>query len=811
MKNFFTLFLSFSLATAFAQNVGIGTSSPNASAKLDISASNAGVLFPNVTLTGVSDAITIATPAKGLVVWNTGSSWGSAAFYYNDGTSGAPSWTKVATGAVLSNTLTNGKILIGNVSNIATEQTMSGDVTITNAGVTTIGNDKVTTVKILDANVTTAKIANNAVDGTKIQIGSNTNGSLMYYDGNDWVNLAPGTSGQVLRTNGAGAPTWVDPGSTLTAGSGISIATNTITNTGVRTASNGLNVASNDVKLGGALTGATTVSALTATNKMSFTGTGVDAFNVDGTTFSIDATNDRVGIGTAAPGAKLSISTTGTALSGTAASATFTTLAGALGTSINNELSLANIGFTSSNQSSLGIRAYRTAAGTDWTTSAILLEMDVDATPRAGGAYVALNGNGNVGIGTVTPTYALHVVKNADGAGVAAFDNSTAGGFAGMYFLQGGSTNYRGHIGHVNTGGASSFGGKGTLQIASGNRPLVFSATNGSELFNEVARFDNATGNMGIGSTGPAVRLAINGNGSNVYNTDLWIENNAHIQGNETLTQGGKGRLRIGSAWSYVGLYAESSSTSVSNDLVLGASSGLVRIGPNAGSQNLKVSGLEGTGNRPVYATSAGVLTASSVPTYTISSNLHASNDDITGWTNVRTACADDAVGTVNWGFNFQIDGTNYTTGWISTNGVFGFGSSSSTSYSNVSLPTSISSDPMLFFHWDDDGSNLQRYVVLGSSPNRVCHIHSRQSENTGCSGGAAQVDVYIQLHESSNLMSVRYVGIGSNADTQGAGATYGFQFAGGSSAKAIPLGYNSKLLDDNNGNQSFSIDFGQK
>ena len=37
---------------------------------------------------------------------------------------------------------------------------VSGDVTITNAGAVTIGNDKVTTVKILDSNVTLAKIAN---------------------------------------------------------------------------------------------------------------------------------------------------------------------------------------------------------------------------------------------------------------------------------------------------------------------------------------------------------------------------------------------------------------------------------------------------------------------------------------------------------------------------------------------------------------------------------------------------------------------------------------------------------------------------
>jgi hypothetical protein len=87
-------------------------------------------------------------------------------------------------------------------------------------------------------------------------------------------------------------------------------------------------------------------------------------------------------------------------------------------------------------------------------------------------------------------------------------------------------------------------------------------------------------GNVGIGTSAPAVKLAIGGNGANIYNTDTWIENNIHVQGNETLVQGGRGRLRIGTAWTYAGLYAETSSTSAANDLVLGSGSGKVRIGP---------------------------------------------------------------------------------------------------------------------------------------------------------------------------------------------------------------------------------------
>jgi len=79
------------------------------------------------------------------------------------------------------------------------------------------------------------------------------------------------------------------------------------------TASNGLTMASGDVKLGGALTAPTTISGLTATNKFAITGTGVNMFNVDGATLSVDATNGRIGIGTATPNAKLTIDETGSA------------------------------------------------------------------------------------------------------------------------------------------------------------------------------------------------------------------------------------------------------------------------------------------------------------------------------------------------------------------------------------------------------------------------------------------------------------------------------------------------------------------
>lgn len=134
-------------------------------------------------------------------------------------------------------------------------------------------------IGIANQGVATAMIANNAVDGTKLNLTSNATGDMMYYDGTDWVRLAAGLNGQSLRSNGAAAPTWANPGSLLTAGTGISIATNTITNTGVTS----LAGTANQVNVSAA-TGAVTLSL----PQNIHTGAGV-TFN------TVTATNDFFG------------------------------------------------------------------------------------------------------------------------------------------------------------------------------------------------------------------------------------------------------------------------------------------------------------------------------------------------------------------------------------------------------------------------------------------------------------------------------------------------------------------------------------
>ena len=78
----------------------------------------------------------------------------------------------------------------------------SWDADSTNVGGTAVGGD-------LTGTVGNASIAANAIDGTHIALGSDAAGDVMYYNGTNYIRLAKGTAGQVLKINsGATAPEW---------------------------------------------------------------------------------------------------------------------------------------------------------------------------------------------------------------------------------------------------------------------------------------------------------------------------------------------------------------------------------------------------------------------------------------------------------------------------------------------------------------------------------------------------------------------------------------------------------------------------
>ncbi len=85
---FFLPLLWFIAQSAGAQNVGIGTSSPNASAQLEISSTARGVLIPRMTSAAIGS---IANPAKGLMVYDSTRNQ----LLVNMGSASVPDWENI--------------------------------------------------------------------------------------------------------------------------------------------------------------------------------------------------------------------------------------------------------------------------------------------------------------------------------------------------------------------------------------------------------------------------------------------------------------------------------------------------------------------------------------------------------------------------------------------------------------------------------------------------------------------------------------------------------------------------------------------
>lgn len=115
-----------------------------------------------VTTTGylnkeVANGATFSLPCMAIVSTKASASSAPIVGVYNVQHSGSD-WS-LTLGSNDAINLANTHILVGNASGIATDVAMSGDATIANTGAITIANNAITTAKILDANVTLAKLA----------------------------------------------------------------------------------------------------------------------------------------------------------------------------------------------------------------------------------------------------------------------------------------------------------------------------------------------------------------------------------------------------------------------------------------------------------------------------------------------------------------------------------------------------------------------------------------------------------------------------------------------------------------------------
>lgn len=115
-KVVFLLLVSF---YSFAQT-GIGTTTPDASAKLDISSTTKGLLAPRMT---AAQKTAILLPANGLLIYQTD---GVTGFYINTGTSASPAWLRVNT-----DWTKTGNDIAYTAGNVSTTGTLTGGNTST--------------------------------------------------------------------------------------------------------------------------------------------------------------------------------------------------------------------------------------------------------------------------------------------------------------------------------------------------------------------------------------------------------------------------------------------------------------------------------------------------------------------------------------------------------------------------------------------------------------------------------------------------------------------------------------------------------
>ena len=97
MKKIYLVWLFLS-SFSFAQT-GIGTSSPNSSARLEVAATDRGFLPPRIALTAANSASPVISPANGLLIFNTASSGSTTnrvtpGYYFWDG--GNSRWQRLA-------------------------------------------------------------------------------------------------------------------------------------------------------------------------------------------------------------------------------------------------------------------------------------------------------------------------------------------------------------------------------------------------------------------------------------------------------------------------------------------------------------------------------------------------------------------------------------------------------------------------------------------------------------------------------------------------------------------------------------------
>jgi hypothetical protein len=467
-------------ALAQTPGVGIGTTAPDASAALDIVSSSKGALLPRV-----ADATAIATPATGLLVFQTGT---PAGFYYNAGTPTAPSWQQLATASGAAVTATNGLTktgaaigLGGTLTQATTIDQGSNDLLLTGTG--NVGVGQAAPTARLDVASSLRVTSTTAIGGAQLSQ-PNLIGGVSGLNGQSFtlpvgttiraidvfVFSGTGTFSVYKGEPGASAPLVSQP-VTYTPGYGrttVVLATPiVVTSPGVYSFTTGgsdyVSFSSPSVYAGGQAYGGTTASP---NDDLKFN-VRYDGQN-EATLYA--APSGYVGIGTASPTATLDVAGS-TRLRGL-------TTPGVVTTDANGNLS----------------------SGTAATTFGSDFIQNQNATDQSANFRISGNGylGGNVGIGTSNPLTRLSISPGTNEPKITLWDGGNATNHYGLG-TSNGQLNY--HIDGTGSNHVFYAGGKNG---------------DGTELLRI-----KGDGNVGIGTSSPTQKLDVAGNANVRGNTNV--------------------------------------------------------------------------------------------------------------------------------------------------------------------------------------------------------------------------------------------------------------------------------------------------